>query len=179
MENEKPKKPKPQNKLIPLTHQGFRWLLNGLFPDCRMCVHAKVCPKYEPEPVNGCGIYRPLMEHRVRQILRLPWVKPYDIDTVRNYSKNITFLDVIDSYVEAVGGPLGVNGQVLPVLNKIRWTVENAATRQADKLLLTPAARAQAGVGRTKFADLEDVESYLLNAHSKTQRAVDPKDPAQ
>ena len=164
MADEKPKKPKPQNKLIPLTHQGFRWLVNGLFPVCSNCVHAPQCPRYEPEPVNGCGIYKPMMEHRVRSIMRLPWVKPYDLDVVRLYAKNITFLDIIDSYVEAVGGPLGTNGNVLPVLNKVRWTVENAATRQADKLLLTPAARAQAGVGRTKFSDLEDVEGYLLNA---------------
>lgn len=162
--------------LHPLRHQGWRFLANGLFPDCRKCVHAKVCPKYEPEPKNGCMIYRPLMEKRVRNILRLPWVKPYDIDSVRAFAKAQTFLDIIDNYIEATGGPITEKGDVVPMLQKMRWVVENNATRLAQQLLLTPASRAQAGLDRKKFSDIEDVEAYLWEAAGSKPGAVAPAD---
>ena len=116
-------------------------------------------------------VYRPLMEQRVKGIMALPWVKPYDIDLVRLYAKDMTFIDIVDSWVEAVGGPFTDNMELQPVLNKIRWTVENHAARHAERLLLTPASRAHLRLDRNSFKTIDDVEAFLLQQADEVESA--------
>ncbi len=139
-------KMREQRQLAPLTHQGWSFLLVGLWPQCKACILKNDCVAYD-ENAAVCGLYSEIQAQRIQNIMALPHILPEHIDLVVRYAKNLTFLDIIDAWVMKMSPfrrneETGIGYQA--VLDK-RWTVDGRCDRQAAELALTPASRRMLG----------------------------------
>ncbi len=159
-----------QKRLAPLTHRGWTFILSGHWPLCNYCYLKDRCPDYVVDGTD-CPFFQGIHEQRVVDIMKLPWIQPYDIDTVRRYSSIVTFIDIVKLSSPKTGifrkTDQGLDFQ--PVMLRI-LTWENTATRLANELGLTPASRKLLGFGGRGGKALRDAGEILEYLHLERQK---------
>ncbi len=164
-----PKTPagKARSALNSISHGGYRYLLGGLLPNCVTCLLAKDCPEFDPQG-RTCNLFGKIQEQRMAGVLALPQIREEDVPLVTSYVRNTVFLEIIDFFLSRVGPfKLGKDLDVQPVL-RIRWTVDNAAGRQAEALGLNPASRKALGLSKkAPPRDITALSDHLLRRKRK------------
>ncbi len=158
---------KARSALNSISHGGYRYLLGGLLPVCTNCLLSKDCPEFDPKG-RRCNLFGKIQAERMAGILALPQIREEDVPLVTSYVRNTVFLEIIDFFLSRVGPlKLGKDLDVQPVL-RIRWTVDNAAGRQAETLGLTPASRKALGLlKRSPPRDITALSDHLLRRKRK------------
>lgn len=153
---------KARAALNSVTHGGYRYLLGGLLPTCSTCILKNDCPEFDVK-ARTCGLFGKIQEERMAGILALPHIRAEDVLLVTAYVRNVTFLDIIDFFLSRVGPFTGSKDlEAQPVL-KLRWTVDNTASRQAAELGLTPASRKALGLSKkAPPRDITALSDHLL-----------------
>ena len=150
-EAETPKPPitakeRAQRQLAPLTHQGWSFLLVGIWPQCKACILKTDCVAYD-ENSAVCGLFSEIQAQRIQNIMSLPHVLPEHMDLVSRYCRNLTFLDIVDSWLMKMG-PFRRDEETDIVYQGIlerRFTIDRRCDSQAAELALTPASRRALG----------------------------------
>ena len=170
-----------QKPIVWAKHQGFAFLEAGLWPVCSRCIVKKQCPDYHHHATN-CGFFSKRQTELIRQILRLPWIRPTDSRLVERYARLETFLDIVDLWLSRIGIFVNVANKpyemkVQNILN-VRERIEARADHQANQLILTPHARKQLGIEKRKkgFEYLDgDLGSYIEAVKLKRETAAKKK----
>ena len=156
-------------------HGGYRFLIAGHWPVCRRCVLADDCPDYKISPRNICGFFSKRQEALFLSIASLEWIREEHLRLVERYSRNETFLDIVDLFVTRLGAIWAKSRNRYALQNQIvmqsvltrRDRVEQSADRQAEALGLTPAARVKMRLDRLPPQN-KDVGKFLEAFRAKT-----------
>ncbi len=123
-----------------ITHGGFRYIGQGLYPPCRKCIWREERDLFQEDAT--CRLFEALEQERFQAIMRMSHIRPEDGPLVQLYVRNLTFISMVDLWLSKVSpfvdqrGSLDTQGVL-----KMRWVSENASVRQAADLGLTRASR--------------------------------------
>lgn len=145
-----------------LRHGGYSYLRTGNTPPCKSCLIGKAgeCAKYDPEATK-CELALEAQDAMIAKIVRLEWIRPEDMPLVEAYVKNWIFLFILDKWL-SISGPFrqdAVEGLSMKGVLKQRWVCENAMSRLADQLGLSPRSRREMGLPLTEASELVRIAS--------------------
>ncbi len=163
-------------------HSAYSFLSRGNFPPCNKCLFASECDLYLQD--SHCRLFENVERERTEEIMALDHIRPEHQPLVQLYVRNHVLVRIIDLWCSKVS-PFRGTGRRRSLMTqdvlKMRWVAENAATRQAEQLGLTPASRERLGLsrdyrGRKTIRVGGDEQSYIASLQ-KARSYIEPEPP--
>lgn len=149
-----------------VVHGGYAWLRSGVAPWCDQCPARSLCPEYRAG--DRCRPMEIAYEGMVVQVMGMPHIEPHHEPLVREYSRHVCGLEIVDRWLALEGLVLpGDEGEQARV-HQLLVARDRMSTRMeslANNLLLTPAAAV-----RSKLSNVVQPLQMMLEVFAEVEQ---------
>ena len=171
----------PEGNQNAAKHGAYSFLSRGNFPPCDKCLFKLECDMYLKD--SHCRLFQDIEQKRTAEIMALDHIRPEDEPLVQLYVRNHCLVRIIDLWCSKVSPFRGTGRRRTldtQAVLKQRWVSENAFSRQADQLGLTPASRERLGLvrgykGGRRTTVIGGSEQEFIAACRKARSFIEPE----